>query len=247
MLVAGVAGASAQPQASSLQVIVEGAVQAPGPQDFAPDARYATAVLAARPTADAYVLGAALLRREALVLQRRLKAGIEHDLQQLALNEATAGFANQLASVVDAMPVTGRVTALLDPRPLELSTAHNRLLADGDRFIYPRRPTTVQVMGAVGNTCVLAHKPLQQARDYLRHCNVLPLADRDWLYVIQPDGNVQRIGIALWNRGQELAALAPGATLYVPLAAKWLGEVDAGFNAQLASFIATQPLPVGQP
>ncbi len=246
-LLVSAAAANAQPPSGRLQVRVEGEVQLPGVHQFESGAHYADAVLAARPGAAAYPLGAALLRREAMTAQRRLKAGIQHDLQQLRLSGATAGFAHQLAMQVDAMPVTGRISALLDPRPLEVSAVDNRLLADGDRFIYPRRPATVQVMGAVANDCVLPHAPLQRARDYLRDCAALPVADRDWLYVIQPDGNVQRAGIALWNLGPDLVALAPGATLYVPLAAKWLGEVDPDFNAQLAGFIATQPLPLEQP
>jgi hypothetical protein len=133
-----------------------------------------------------------------------------------------------------AMPVTGRqLPALLDPRPLEISD-QNHLLAEGDRIVYPLRPSNVRVLGAVQHACTLPLVPLQAARLYLPHCPLTAAADPDWLYVIQPDGRIQRQGIAMWNRdpGQ---SLAPGAVIYVP--------VRGAINDDITRFLATQLLP----
>ena len=233
-------------RAQSLQVSVEGQVHQPGARALPPGTRLAEAVLAARPTADAYLLGASLLRRQAHGEQLRMNAGLLYDLQALPASAATpravAERAAVLAAWLEALPASGRVRTELDPRRLEIEPASNRLLADGDRITYPPRPTTIQVVGAVQAPCVLAHVPLRDAADYLRECAPDPASsDRDTLFVVQPDGEVQVLGIAPWNRAAP-QALAPGAIVYVPLAPRALQVLAPDFNRQLAEFLATQPV-----
>jgi len=95
------------------------------------------------------------------------------------------------------------------------------------------------VMGALQRNCVLPQQPLIDVTHYLRSCPSDSSADPDVVYVIQPDGVVQVIGIALWNRS-DAQPVAPGGTIYVPLAQRMLKDIDPDFNAQFASFIATQ-------
>ncbi|TDK30886.1 capsule biosynthesis GfcC family protein [Luteimonas terrae] len=226
--------------AQALRVQIEGAVRTPGIQTHAVGARLADAVIAAMPTDDAYASGAVLTRRSAQQAQIRLKAGLLHDLGVLAASAdpALSAQADALASQVYALPVTGRVVTELSPRRLEMSPAANLPLVDGDHVYFPRRPTQVRIVGAVVAPCVVPHAPLDDALAYLSHCPVQG-ADRDWLFVVQPDGAVQKIGIALWNRS-EPQALAPGATLYVPLPARQLRGLSGQFNAEFAAFLATQ-------
>lgn len=239
--------ALADARAQSVQARVEGAVAVPGARTFGAGARLADAVLDARPTELAYPLGAALMRRSQIEAQVRLKAGLLYDLDLLA--DPAAGDtplsqdASRLRAWLAGRAATGRVVVQLEPRRLELDLDANGLLADGDHFVYPLRPSTIAVVGAVVQDCTLPHVPLQDVADYLPACAHSRAADPDRVYVVQPDGQVQVVGIAAWNRSPP-QALAPGATVYVPLAEPVVGKVDPDFNREFASFIATQPLPV---
>lgn len=240
VLLFAIAGtAQAQPV---LQVQVEGAVRTAGTFAVPPGSRLADVALAAMPTREAWPTGASLLRQAAAKDQVRLKAALLHDLERLqqADDPEVRAVAAALDAQLQAMPVTGRVPAQLDPRRLEMLPDANRPVADGDRLVYPRRPGIVRITGAVIEPCEVAHVPLRDAAEYLDACPRRG-ADGDWLHVIQPDGSVQRIGIALWNRSAP-QALAPGALLYVPLPPKSVRHLDGDFNGDLARFIATQPV-----
>ncbi|WP_024868964.1 capsule biosynthesis GfcC family protein [Pseudoxanthomonas suwonensis] len=235
--------------AHAQQAWVEGAVRQPGAIALGADARFLDVLLVAGPTEEAYPLGGAVLRPSELAAQQRLKAGLEYDLEALAATRLPTGIATQvprLQAWLKTLPVTGRIRADMDPRRLELDRSSNRPAADGDRFVYPRRPRTIRVVGSVAVPCELAHTPLREAAGYLRDCTIAAGADRDWVYAIQPDGEVQRLGIAPWNRSNG-QALAPGALVYVPLDERALREVAPDFNADMAAFLATQYLPAEAP
>jgi hypothetical protein len=237
--------------AASVDVQVAGEVRQPGTLRLPAGSRFADAVLAAMPDAQtSYPLAAAALRAGAEPAQRRLKAGLLFDLHALAeakgIDPAMRQRLETLHAWVASLPVTGRVTGQLDPRRIEVDRASNRVLASGDRFIYPPRPSTITVVGAVAQPCALAHEALRDAEAYLRDCAPDAYADRDTLFVVQPDGQVQRLGIAAWNRGA-LQSLAPGAVIYVPLDERLLRGQAETFNEDLAAFLATQVLPVAAP
>ncbi|BAL23228.1 capsule biosynthesis GfcC family protein [Azoarcus sp. KH32C] len=241
MLVGG--GASAQ-----VAVAVEGRVAHPGVLALTGQARLLDALRAADVQPDAYLLGAAWLHRDAIAAQRELKVGLLFDLavvEQAARLEGKADLgelAGRLADRVRAQPVTGRRTDTLDPVRVELEARSNRRLGDGDRLVFPSRPVDVTVTGAVQADCVLPFVGLRSATQYRSDCPLHPHADPDWLYIVQPDGQVLRRGVALWNQDRD-QALAPGARLVVPLSGKALRGRAEGLNEELAGFLATQPVP----
>ena len=112
----------------------------------------------------------------------------------------------------------------------------------GDQLFYPQRPDTIRVVGAVQSACTLPLQPLQDAYNYLVQCRTARGADRDWVYVIQPDGHIFHQGVALWNRSTPLS-LAPGALIYVPLSTRIVSTVDDTLNRDMADFLASQILP----
>ena len=229
-------------------VTVTGDVQNAGSFAFVPGARLLDAVSHARPNAESYWLAAAWLHQPMVEQQIRLKAGVLFDLKLLqrgALLEeksSLAALAARLFEEVSRLPVTGRKVAVLDPVALEVAFARNYPLNDGDQLIYPLRPTTVTVLGAVEQTCTLPYRALQPAHEYLESCLPVTDADADYLWLIQPDGQVQRVGIAAWNREDGVIAAA-GSTILVPVRNDDPDLPTPDLNEQLAQFLATQPLP----
>jgi protein involved in polysaccharide export with SLBB domain len=226
----------------AFQVSVEGQVARPGVQSVPADTRLASVLDQATPLPSAYVLGAAWLRDGARAGQARLKAGLQFDLQQWEAGPDTtlAQASRTLLAQLNTLPVTGRVVPQsLEGRWLEVRSAENRPVAAGDRIVLPTRPTEVHVVGAVQQPCTLMHAAMRVATEYLADCPRLAAADKDILYVIQPDGRVFEHGIALWNR-HDGQTLAPGATLYVPLDSRAIRALDPQFNQEYARFLATQ-------
>lgn len=230
--------------AAPTHVEVTGQVRTSGSQTLPAESRLSVAALAASPTADAYMLGAALLRESALKPQTRLKAGLLFDLETLASQPESPDLAAAARAMADSLadlPITGREPQLLDPRGLEASREHDRPAHDGDRLIYPSRPETVTVTGAVSRPCTLPHSFSSDALIYREACGVLRVASRDDVYIIQPDGHIQKLGIALWNRGEPVH-LAPGATVFVPLDNNRIKSVAPDINEDAVRFLATQVL-----
>jgi len=235
--------AAGQDAQSTLQVQVTGQVRTAGTFDIPPGGRLADALIAAHPTQDAYLAGTLFLRERERTAQRRLHAGLVHDLQELQKSSrpGVVQTAAALAQWLEEHQASGRVRQYIAPRLMQVQPQANPVLAQGDTVVVPPRPTTVRVMGAVVADCRLKHEPLRDALDYLRDCVASDAADRNELYVIQPDGNVQKMGIAAWNRSDS-QAVAPGGTLYVPLEQSSARIVDEDFNSEFAAFIATQPV-----
>jgi len=235
--------AAAQDLPAATRVQVTGAVRTAGTFDIPSGGRLADALIAAQPTRDAYLTGTLFLREHQRTAQRRLRVGLAHDLQELqkSTRPAIAQAATKLAQWLEEHPATGRVRQSIDPRLMQVQPQANPVLAHGDTVVVPMRPATIRVMGAVLAECRLKHEPLRDALDYLRDCPISEAADRDDLYVIQPDGHVRKLGIALWNRSDP-QAVAPGGTLYVPLDHSSTRLVDEEFNSEFAAFIATQPI-----
>jgi len=233
---------------SHAAVTVTGDVLNAGSFTFVPGSRLLDAVTQARPNTESYWLAAAWLHQPMLEQQSRLKAGVLFDLKMLqrgALLEeksSLAALAARLFEDVSRLPITGRKVAVLDPVALEVAFARNYSLNDGDQIIFPRRPTTVTVLGAVEKPCTLPYRAMQQAHEYLKSCLSVADADADYLWLIQPDGQVKRVGIAGWNREDRVFAAA-GSMILVPVRNDDRDLPTFDLNEQLAQFLATQPLP----
>ena len=229
--------------ADTIEVTVAGQVLKPGVYAFDQGARLNNAAIAGQVSANAWFLGAALLRDSAMEEQTRLKAGLLFELNMNGVHaksqndEALLALLGRMHSTVDAMPVTGRVKAEMDPLS-QLAIQNNDLLEDGDTLLYPTRPDQVRVVGAVAEPCVLQHDPSMLMHDYLAACENHRAADRNIAYLIQPDATVSQHGIAYWNL--EEANVAVGAVIYVPMSESKLSEQSAGLNEDMAAMLATQ-------
>ncbi|MBC8995991.1 capsule biosynthesis GfcC family protein [Pseudomonas sp. N40(2020)] len=230
---------------SQAAVTVSGDVANPGPVKLPAGGRLLDVINEAVPNAEGYWLAGVLLRQSLLEEQARLKAGVLFDLdvlQRMALlfdKSSRAALALRLTEQVRQMQVTGRQVADLDPVAVEVGFARNIRLDDGDRLIYPKRVDEVEVLGAVAETCHLPYQPLLEAREYLEGCTPLDDAEADYLWLIQPNGVVRRVGIAHWNRESGHFPVA-GSKILVPVKNDDLDPPVPELNQQLAELIATQ-------
>lgn len=235
--------------AQTIDVSTRGAVSHPGTAAYPATARLSDVTDASGVSPDAYTLGAAWLQPALHTDQVRLKAGVLFELGAIhrkAMAEGDDELALRSAafqSWLSALPVTDRrAGSALDPARLAISPADDRPVHAGDTLVFPPRPADVRIVGAVTQACRVPQVPMRDARRYLADCPVSRAADRDAIYVIQPDGAVFEQEIALWNR-DDPRPLAPGAWIYVPFdRRKIAGAAEDDFNRDVADFIATQLL-----
>jgi membrane-associated phospholipid phosphatase len=194
-------------------------------------------LLEQKPSAAAYPLGLSWRVPEELSAQTSLRfgllkalAGFDKDLK------ADPRAVDRLREFLSDLPVTGRVpVALADPRWLQANPSRDPVLLAGHSVVLPQRPTTVTVITGEGRRCTIKHVSGHEARAYLRACDPDNAGKVDWTWVAQPDGRVQRYGIAVWNREKQ-DELAPGAWVWAPARGTWPEE----FSSRLIAFLATQ-------
>lgn len=146
-----------------------------------------------------------------------------------------AGSRDALYRLIASRPATGRINIVqADPRWLKANDAADPMLSPGDTVTIPTRPRTVTVIQTNGQLCELPHRFGTEALQYVRACNRNARPDNAW--VIQPDGTVRKVAVALWNRSAQDAP-APGAWIWAPdRGARWPDD----FSQRLAEFFSTQ-------
>jgi protein involved in polysaccharide export with SLBB domain len=145
------------------------------------------------------------------------------DRDAAAAQESAAQARNTLARLRQAQP-TGRVVFQLKPDATDISALPDLALEDGDRFIVPKKPSSVSVQGRVYDANVFVYEKGKRVKDYL-HLAGGPdrTADRNREFILRADGSVvshqyasfgQRALFA--DRSFEDIALLPGDTIVVP-------------------------------
>lgn len=148
-----------------------------------------------------------------------------------ALNErdaaASAASASTARAVVtrlrEAQP-TGRIVLPVKPDSQGTSSVPDIQLQDGDRFVVPRTPATVSVVGQVYNSNAFLYQHGKRVKDYLYLAGGPDrIADRKRAFILRADGSVvghQSGSLAqhalFTNRSFEDVVLYPGDTIVVP-------------------------------
>ena len=169
--------------------------------------------------------------------QHALRLDLLNSLSSHRGVSADPGAALRLHDWLSTLPVTGRVpVSVADARWLQANPNRDPMLLPGHSVLLPQRPDTVTVISESGTRCKVRHTPGQEVVAYLRACDPAAAARVDWVWIAQPDGRVQRFGIASWNREAQ-NELAPGAWVWGP-------PRDSGwaerFSEKLVVFLATQ-------
>lgn len=187
---------------------------------------------------DAYPLGLSWQVPEESVRQTaqllELLEALSGSNREIKANPESVG---RLRDLLRILPVTGRVPVPVpDARWLQANPARDPIIKAGHRVILPNRPRTVTVITSRGDRCTVAHMPGREVQGYLEACSPGAAQLTDIAWIAQPDGRVQRFGIAAWNR-QTQDEPAPGAWIWgPPRDGGWPEQV----SYQLISFLATQ-------
>jgi protein involved in polysaccharide export with SLBB domain len=187
-------------------------------------------------TPQAYLYGAEFTRESTRHdQQKRLDQFVtemERDLEQTAgkrtnlasTAEETQALSAQIQSErktleqLRSLQATGRIVLNFEPESANLDKLMSLALEDGDRFVVPSRPATVNVLGEVFNQNAFLHEPRLRVADYLRDAGGLKRsADKAHVFIIRADGSVvPKHGIGPFTKTFEAERLNPGDSIVVP-------------------------------
>jgi membrane-associated phospholipid phosphatase len=187
---------------------------------------------------NAYPLGLSWQVPAEVAAQNTLRLQISKSLSGLDSEvKAKPEAMGRLRDWLNTLPVTGRVpVAMPDASWLQVNPARDPILRPGHSVVLPQRPSTVTVITSQGERCMVTHVAGHEARDYLEACDPAGAARADWVWMAQPDGRVQRYGVAMWNREAQDEP-APGAWIWGP---RRDGGWPEPFSQRLVTFLATQ-------
>ncbi len=183
---------------------------------------------------NAYPLGLSWRVPDEVPAQNALRLELLKQLASAREVRADRAAVARVRDFIIGLPVTGRVpVAVADVRWLQANPRRDPILLEGHRVVLPQRPVTVTVITGRGELCAVRHQAGVEAGGYLKACSIV---SADWAWIAQPDGRVQRFGVAIWNREVQDDP-APGAWIWAP--PRDSGWPEA-FSQNLISFLATQ-------
>ena len=140
--------------------------------------------------------------------------------QTLAAGNAAQGSENQLLTNLRQMRATGRIVLQFAPNAIGVNSLPDLTLENGDRFIVPSVPATVNVVGAVYDQNSFLYKNSVRAGAYLKIAGGPTRdADRKHEFIIRADGEVvsrDALLKSIWNNEFASLRIYPGDTIVVP-------------------------------
>jgi protein involved in polysaccharide export with SLBB domain len=189
-------------------------------------------------TRDAYLYGSEFTRESTRrVQQQRLNEYVDQIALQASTNSvnsagraisaldsaAASASASQTQGVLNSlrqMRSTGRIVLQIQPESNTVSQLPAIPLEDGDRFMVPHVPNTVNVTGAVYNPNSFLFDRERRLKDYLQLAGGSNRdADQKSTYVIRADGAVvSRRQMSKWRKDRfDNLRIYPGDTVVIPL------------------------------
>ena len=139
--------------------------------------------------------------------------------QDLASGNATLASGRELITKLSQIRATGRVVLEFNPVSAGQDIVPDIDLEDGDRFVVPPVPATVNVVGAVYDQNSFLYRKERPSGAYL-HLAGGPNrdADKKHAFIIRADGSVVSTQSAngLWGNTFEQLKMNPGDTIVVP-------------------------------
>ena len=147
-------------------------------------------------------------------------------------NERAIGL-QALRQQIESWKLAKRIKRPVSYDLARVNMAHNPKLLDGEYLLsLSPRPDIVYLSGLVKTPGPYQHLPGANAHQYTQNITLRDDADPDFVYVITPSGDVQKIKTAYWNR--EYIQLMPKSQLYVPIFSYLLTPSLSELNQKVA-------------
>lgn len=139
--------------------------------------------------------------------------------KDMASSSLAAGMERDLLASLREIRATGRIVLEFKPDSSGVSSLSNLPLENGDTFVVPSVPSTVNVVGAVYDQNSFLYTPGQRVGAYLRLAGgPNKNADRKHSFVIRADGEVISYAMSRgpWGNRFDDLRMNPGDTIVVP-------------------------------
>lgn len=165
--------------------------------------------------------------------QQQLRQRILRKLESVESSPEVTG----LISFLESLPITGRLLpAQSNVASIFARPASDYTLTDNTQAELVQVPSQIKVLNSDGTLCHLATAASISAEELRQQCKASVDSDEAW--VIQADGAVSRLFTSEWNRFADVL-IAPGAWVWRPARGTL---ADVSLSADIANFLATQPL-----
>jgi polysaccharide export outer membrane protein len=139
------------------------------------------------------------------------------DKENVAIVAAEVERQRALAQKLRAIKAEGRIVLELDNGDAQVKNLPDVELQDGDSVHIPRKPGTVDVMGAVFQQNAFIYRPRRTVGDYLALAGGPTVtADKSEIYLIRADGTAQSGRSTGWFSGLGGIQVNPGDIVVVP-------------------------------
>lgn len=140
------------------------------------------------------------------------------DKEAIAIQDAEYERSRQLVEKLRAVRAEGRIVLELEDGNAQVKNLPELPLQDGDSIVVPRKPGTVEVIGAVFQTNSYIFKPYRSVKDYLDLAGgITANGDKSEMYVVRADGTARSARAGGWfGRGLGGMTINPGDTVVVP-------------------------------
>lgn len=146
---------------------------------------------------------------------QRLEATTDKD--NIAAVNAEVARQRALAQKLRSIKAEGRIVLELENRDAQVKNLPDLALHDGDSIYVPRKPGTVDVLGAVFQQNAFIYRPHRSVKDYLALAGGPTVtADDSEIYLIRADGTTQSEHSKGWLSGLGGSEVNPGDTIVVP-------------------------------
>lgn len=138
--------------------------------------------------------------------------------------------------------IADRLDIALDYDRTRLLKHKNPLLTPGNYLFRLREhPKTITTIGTLQNTGTLTYRPNMKAADVVDDAGQTNITNPDFVYVIAPNGEIEKRGIAYWNI--DLTPIAPGSLVVALVRESILGDDERQFNEFLVELARNRVLP----